>query len=165
LSDLAKHWPSVEPPSPGNPIRREVLMITDGVDLYYGRNLDPNDHYVASAIRDAQLAGVLVYSIFYRDTGRFESSQWTQAGAQSYLLQVSQSAGGKAYCQGFGNPVSFAPFLDDLNRRLQNQYELGVLVHPRSKTELQALKVNTGVRGITVDAPQQILVPGSESIR
>ena len=37
LSDLVKNWPS------GNTTtdRREVLMITDGVDLYYGRSYDP----------------------------------------------------------------------------------------------------------------------------
>jgi hypothetical protein len=163
LSNLVKNWPSGDTSSANHPIRREVLMITDGVDLYYGRGYDPNDPYVQSAIADAQKAGVLVYSIFYRDTGRFDNSQWTQAGAQSYLLQVSQGTGGHAYWQGFGNPVSFEPFLDDLNTRLENQYELGLIARPSSKTELQSLKVKTTVSGISVDAPQKVLVGGSES--
>ena len=64
-------------------------MITDGVDLYYGRSYDANDPYVVAAISDAQKAGVIVHSIFYRDTGRFDNGQWTVTGAQSYLLQVS----------------------------------------------------------------------------
>jgi hypothetical protein len=163
LSDLVKNWPSADTPSRNNPLRREVLMITDGVDLYYGRGYDPNDPYVQAAIADAQKAGVLVYSIFYRDSGRFDNSQWTQAGAQSYLLEVSQGTGGHAYWQGFGNPVSFVPFLDDLNTRLQNQYELGLIAHPKNKAELQPLKVKTTVSGVNVDAPQKVLVPGSES--
>ena len=142
LSDLVKNWPS------GNTTdRREVLMITDGVDLYYGRSYDPNDPYVQAAITDAQKAGIIVHSIFFRDTGRFDNSQWTEAGAQNYLLQVSQGTGGRAYWQGFGNPVSFAPFLDDLSTRLKNQYELGILANPRNKTQLQPLKVKVSAPG------------------
>jgi hypothetical protein len=158
LSDLVKHWPSGTTTD-----RREVLMITDGVDLYYGRSYDPNDPYVQAAISDSQKAGIIVHSIFFRDTGRFDNSQWTEAGAQNYLLQVSQATGGRAYWQGFGNPVSFAPFLDELQTRLKNQYELGILASPRNKTQLQPFKVKVNAPGVTVDAPQNILVPGSES--
>jgi hypothetical protein len=158
LSDLVKHWPSTTTAD-----RREVLMITDGVDLYYGRGYDPDDPYVQAAIADAQKAGVLVHSIFYRDTGRFDNSQWTVAGAQSYLSLVSQSTGGRAYWQGIGNPVSLAPFLDDLATRLKNQYELGILASPRSKTQLQTLNVKVNAPKVNVEAPQMIVVPGSES--
>lgn len=158
LSDLVKRWPGAE-----NGDRREVLMVTDGVDLYYGRRYDPNDPYVLSAITDAQRAGVIVHSIFYSDSGRFDNGLWTQAGAQDYLQQVSQGTGGKAYWYGIGNPVSFAPFLDDLQKRLQNQYELGVSAQPHNKAELQSLKVSVNTPNTTVDAPQRVLVPGSES--
>lgn len=158
LSDLVKNWPS------GNTTdRREVLMVTDGVDLYYGQSYDPSDPYVQAAITDAQRAGIIVHSIFFRNTGRFDNSQWTEAGAQNYLNQVSQSTGGRAYWQGFGNPVSFAPFLDDLSTRLKNQYELGILASPRNKAQLQPLKVKVSAPATKVDAPQMILVPGSES--
>jgi hypothetical protein len=158
LSDLVKNWPSSNTTD-----RREVLMITDGVDLYYGRSYDPNDPYVLAAITDAQRANVIVHSIFWRDTGRFDNSQWTEAGAQNYLLQVSQGTGGRAYWQGFGNPVSFVPFLDDLATRLKNQYELGILASPKSKTQLQSLKLKVSTPNVKVDAPQKIVVPGSES--
>jgi hypothetical protein len=158
LSDLVKHWPSSSTTD-----RREVLMITDGVDLYYGRSYDPSDPYVQAAITDAQKQGIIVHSIFYRNTGRFDNSQWTEAGAQSYLLLVSQGTGGRAYWQGFGNPVSFAPFLDDLSTRLKNQYELGILARPANKTQLQTLKLKVSAPKVNVDAPQNILVPGSES--
>jgi hypothetical protein len=158
LSDLVKNWPSGATTD-----RREVLMITDGVDLYYGRGYNPDDPYVQAAIADAQKAGVLVHSIFYRDTGRFDRGQWTEAGAQNYLQQVSDATGGRAYWQGFGNPVSFAPFLDDLQRRLANQYELGLLVNPKNKASLQPLKLKATAPGVKVEAPQMVVVPGSES--
>jgi hypothetical protein len=160
LSDLVKNWPSGVTTD-----RREVLMITDGVDLYYGRGYNPDDPYVQAAITDSQKAGVIVHSIFYRDAGRFDSGQWTEAGAQNYLLQVSQGTGGRAYWQGFGNPVSFSPFLDDLQKRLANQYELGLLASPKNKAGLQPLKLKVNAPGVKVDAPQNIFVPGSESAR
>jgi hypothetical protein len=158
LSSLVKDWPSGPTTD-----RREVLMITDGVDLYYGLRYDPNDPYVQTAISDSQKAGIPVFSIFWKDTGRFDNSGWTQAGAQNYLLQVSEGTGGHAYWIGFGNPVSFAPFLDDFRTRLQNQYELGILARPRNKAELQPLKVKTTAPGVKVDAPTMILVPGNEA--
>src|SRR5215472_2447201 len=40
LSDLAKHWPSEDPKN-----RREVLMVTDGIDRYNLR-YDPDDPYL-----------------------------------------------------------------------------------------------------------------------
>ena len=67
------------------------------------------------------------------------------------------------YWQGFGNPVSFAPFLDDLQKRLANQYELGLLVSPKNKASLQLLKLKVTAPGAKIDAPQMIAVPGSES--
>ncbi len=49
LSDLIKKWPA-------SPNRREVLMITSGVDGYWTSG--PDDPYVNSAIEDAQRSGV-----------------------------------------------------------------------------------------------------------
>ncbi len=157
LSSLVKNWPSGVTND-----RREVLMITDGVDLYGGRGFDPGNPYVRAAIMDAQKAGVIVHSIFYRDAGRFNNGQIATGGAQSYLLQVAQGTGGRAYWIGTGNPVSFAPFLDDLHTRLENQYELGLLASPKSKSQLQSLKVKVAAAGVKVDAPTAVLVPGSE---
>jgi hypothetical protein len=163
LSDLVKKWPAGGTSTPAASDRREVLMVTDGVDLYYGNTYDSNDPYVQSAISDSQKAGVLVYSIFFKDTGRFDNSRWTVFGAQNYLLQVSTGTGGRAYWIGDSSPVSFSPFLDDLSTRIKNQYELGLLAAPGKKTQLQPLKVKISAPGMKVDAPQAVVVPGSES--
>jgi hypothetical protein len=55
LSALAKSWPG------GNTdVRREVIMVTDGVDRYSGeRGFNPEDPYVQAAISDAQKAGLI----------------------------------------------------------------------------------------------------------
>ncbi|HZC44603.1 MAG TPA: hypothetical protein VE195_10535, partial [Acidobacteriaceae bacterium] len=61
LSDLAKHWPSQEK------ARRVVFMVPNGEDPYY-RTRDMQDPYLAAAIQDSQKAGLLVYSIYFRNT-------------------------------------------------------------------------------------------------
>ena len=155
LSDLAKHWPSNNREN-----RREVVMITDGVDPYNLR-FDPENPYVQGAITDSIRAGLIVDSIYWHDQGGYDRGAYQNNAGESLLGQVSQVTGGKAYWQGIGNPVSFAPFFDDLNRRLQNQYELGFDVPAKPRPEIVSLKVKVNEPDVKVDAPQRVLVaPG-----
>lgn len=152
LSDLAKHWPSNDINA-----RREVLMITDGVDLYE-RRYDPEDPYVQAAINDSVRAHLVVYSIYWVSNGRADRSMYANNAGQNLLLQVDEATGGKSYWQGMGNPVSFQPYFDDLNRRFNNQYELRFTAALKGKPEVQTLKVKTSDRNLKVDAPQRVLV-------
>lgn len=155
LSDLAKHWPSNNREN-----RREVVMITDGVDPYNLR-YDPENPYVQSAINDSIRAGLVVDTIYWHDQGRYDTGLYQNNAGESLLDQVTQVTGGKAYWQGIGNPVSFSPFFDDLSRRLQNQYELGFEVRTKSKPETVSLKVKLNQPDVRVDAPRKImLAPG-----
>lgn len=153
LSDLVKHWPGSD-----SNLRREVVMVTDGVDRYSGGRFDAENPYVRAAISDAQKAGVIVYSIYYRGSGRFDRSALVTDGGQNYLTQVSADTGGKVYLEGFGNPVSFAPFLSDIQRKLQNQYELSFV--SSSRPGLQALRVKTRQPDTTLQWPARIPVGG-----
>ena len=150
LSDLVKRWPSEDPKN-----RREVLMVSDGVDRYNLR-YDPDNPYVQAAITDAQRARVIVNSIYFRDTGRLDRSGYETNAGQNLLAQVTQTTGGKLYWEGLSNPVSFQPFLQDLSKRLENQYELGFTARARSKPDLIQLKVKTDASRVNVDAPQRI---------
>lgn len=155
LSDLAKHWPSTNREN-----RREVVMITDGVDPYNLR-FDPENPYVQAAIQDSIRAGVIVNSIYWHDRGRYDTGLYENNAGESLLEQVAQVTGGKAYWQGIGNPVSFAPFFGDLGRRLQNQYELGFEAPAKSKPELTTLKVKLNEPDVKLEAPQRVMVaPG-----
>lgn len=156
LSDLIKRWPGGE-----TNVRREVIMVTDGVDRYSGGRFDPENPYVRAATSDAQKAGVIVYSIYYRDAGRFDRSGLVTDGGQNYLIQVSGGTGGQAYYQGFGNPVSFAPFLSDIQRKLQNQYELSFV--STAKQQLQPIQVKTSQPNTKLQWPAQVLA-GAVSI-
>jgi hypothetical protein len=154
LSDLIKRWPRQ-----GSDLRREVVMVSDGVDRYSGLRYDPEDPYVQSAIKDAQKAGIIVYSIYFTEAGRVDRRGIATDSGQNYLIQVSGDTGGEAYYQGFGNPVSFTPFLSDIQRKLQNQYELSFVAQP--KKDLQPLTVKTSQPNTKLQVQKQVLVSGA----
>jgi hypothetical protein len=154
LSDLVKHWPGGD-----SNIRREVIMVTDGVDRYSGARFDPENPYVQAATSDAQKAGVVVYSIYYRGQGRLDRSFVATDGGQNYLTIVSGATGGKVYLEGFGNPVSFAPFLSDIQRKLQNQYELTYV--SAAKPGLQGIRVKTSQPNTSLEYPSRVPVGGA----
>ncbi len=152
LSSLAKSWPA-----PRSAARREVVMVTDGVDEYNLR-YDPEDPYVLSAIADAQRAGLVIYSIYYRNQGRLSGSFYETNAGQNYLTQVADETGGNLYYEGLGNPVSFSPFFDDLNRRIGNQYELDFPVTEKKKASVVSLRVKSEVKSVKLDAAQHVAV-------
>lgn len=155
LSDLAKRWPSSD-----RSARREVVMITDGVDSYHP-GMDLDDPYVDAAIHDAAHAGLVVYSIYWQNRGRYDQTMVGSASGQDLLLQVTKATGGNSYWVGTGNPVSFQPYFKDLARRFQNQYELSFTAALRNRAQLEDLKLK--VNGISgkVDAPGQVYVTPS----
>lgn len=147
LQDLVKHWPS------GGHARREVVMVTSGIDPYEGRRFNPQNPYLASAIQNAQRARVLVYSIYYRDQ-EMENRGFSVAAGQSYLTQLSDATGGEVYYIGLGNPVSFQPFLKDIWGKLQNQYELTFDAPPQKG--LVRIKVKTSQPDTKLVAPSAV---------
>lgn len=159
LSDLAKNWPSHD-----RTARREVLMITDGVDNYE-RRFDPEDPYVQAAIKDSVRAGLVVYSIYWKNTGHFNSGWYETNAGQNLLLMVTQATGGNSYWEGMGNPVSLQPYFQDLRRRLEHQYELSFTAPSNGKPEVESMKVDLHVPSAKVAAPQQVLVTGPVSAR
>ncbi len=156
LSDLAKNWPSNDAHA-----RREVVMVTDGVD-YYEMHYDPEDPYVQAAINDAVRARLIVYSIYWRNAGRFDNTDYAANDGQNLLAQLTQATGGNSYWMGYGNPVSLEPYFADISRRLDNQYELDFMAPMGSKPQMETLKLKVSANA-KIDAPQQVYVhPGAE---
>jgi hypothetical protein len=139
LSDLAKHWPSTESTD-----RRAVLMLTDGVDRYYETGTF-DDPYVDSAMHDSLKDGMLVYSIYLRGAGALGHRGEVTNFAQSRLIEVSEQTGGHAYFEAFTDPVTIAPFLEDFENRLRNQYQVTLNVVNGKGDE--RVKVRTEVPG------------------
>jgi hypothetical protein len=156
LSSLAERWPSDD-----RGARRVVVMITDGVD-YYNPRFDPEDPYMQKAISDSVRSGLVVYSMYWQNRGRFDRSMWGTDAGQNLLNMVTQATGGYSYWQGFGNPVSFQPYFKDLDRRLQNQYEVAFTAPLKGKSgDVENLKLKVNAPSGKVDAPQQVFVARS----
>jgi hypothetical protein len=149
LTDLVKHWPSKESTD-----RRAVLMLTDGVDRYFGTSI-MDDPYVDAAIGDALKQGVMVYSIYLRGAGLYGRSEWATNFAQSRLNEVSQETGGYAYFQDFTDPVSISPFLSDFQDRLANQYRVTLEMNKRG---VQPVKFRTELPGLKIQGPTHVYV-------
>jgi hypothetical protein len=156
LSNLAKNWPGQNPAA-----RREVVMVTDGVDNYE-RQYDPDDPYVAAAINDATRARLIVYSIYWMNRGFADRTMYANNDGQNLLMQVTQATGGKSFWEGMGNPVSFQPYFEEINRRFLNQYELEFTGPLKGKPEVVSMKLKLHAPGTEINAPQQVfLVPAA----
>ena len=154
LQELMKEWPM----NPARP-RREVLMITDGIDRYNaGVTSNP---YVDSTIEQAQRAGILVYTIYTPGTGHDSHSFWRMNWGQNFLSQLSDETGAEAYYLGFGAPVSFVPYLDDMAHRLSNQYLLTFAAKPEMKGSMQRFKVDAEVTNAELVSADRVFVPAS----
>jgi hypothetical protein len=153
VSDLIKRWPDA-------PVRREILMVSDGIDRYGpGGASDP---YVDQAVEQAQQAGIVIFSIYSPGADHFGHSFWRINWGQNYLSQLSDETGGESFYLGSGPPVSLSPYLDGLSRRLLNQYLLTFLAKPAKKAGMQGVKLRTEVSNAQLVAADSVYVPASE---
>jgi hypothetical protein len=151
LVDLIKRWPE-------SPVRREILMLSDGIDRFGGSG--PSNPYVDSAIEEAQRAGEIIYSIYTPGVGHYGHSFWRMNWGQNYLAQISDETGGESYYLGFSAPVSLAPYLDDVTHRLTRQYLLTFLAKPEKKAGFQQVKLRTEVPNAELVAADRVYVTG-----
>jgi len=153
LTDLIKRWPE-------STTRRVVLMITDGIDHYWGSS--GQDPYVDSAVADAQRAGIILFAIYTPGEGHDAHSYWRTNWGQNYLSQVADETGAESYSIGFsGAPVSISPYLDDLARRLTRQYLLTFLAKPEKKAGMQSVRLKTEVPNAELVGASQVYVPAA----
>ncbi len=150
VGDLIKRWPETS-------VRREILMISDGIDRFYGSG--PSDPYVDATIEQAQRAGIIIYSIYSPGVGHYGHSLWRINWGQNYLSQVSDETGGESYYLGFGPAVSFVLYLDDLTHRLTHQYLLTFLAKPEKKGGMQRIKLRTEVPNAELVTATSVYVP------
>lgn len=154
LQDLIKHWPE-------STARREVFMVSDGVDWAGGAVAD--DRYVDAAVADAQRAGVIVYNIYMPGRGRAARSYRRYRWGQVYLSQVADQTGGESYYIGFnGDPVSLGHYLESISHRLNNQYFLGFLAQPERKAGLRQVRLQTELPNAKLVGAKQVFVPASQ---
>ena len=155
LADLVKnHWPA----SPG--VRREAFVISSGVDRL---NPGVQDPYFDATLDTVQRAGVVVHTI-YAGGDRFGGS-FRGDISQGKLTQLTSESGGQGFFQALSTPVSFGPYLNQLDMALHNQYVL-TFIAPRStkrKGELREIKIRTEQHNAQISAPSQVFVPGPQN--
>jgi hypothetical protein len=150
IVDLIKGWPET-------PTRREIVVISDGIDYFGGTG--PANPYVDDCIEGAQKAGILIYAIYATGIGHYGHSLWRMNWGQTYLSEVAQETGGEAYFLGHETPVSFGPYLENINQRLNHQYRLTFLAKPANKPGLQGVRVRTEVPKVELAAADRVFVP------
>ena len=150
FSDLIKRWQ-------GNSARRGVVLVTSGVDSLGG--LGPMNPYLDSAIADAQRQGIVVYAIYMPSAGHAGHSLWRMNWAQSHLAQIAELTGGEAYMLGFGPPISFAPYLEDVAEHLAHQYRVTVLFKPAPTAAFRDVRFITEVPNAELVSASRVYVP------
>ncbi len=101
--------------------RRAMIVVSDGIDVARGVDSSTPSQSLdlQRAISEAQRRGVAIYSIFAPPAAA------TMAGltlnGQSCLQRLSDETGGRAFFQGSAAPVSFDPFLKEIDLLLKMQ--------------------------------------------
>ena len=170
LISLVKGWPQQN-------VRREVLIVTDGIDRLrgvdptpsgLGPSFGPTYHSmptmspdVNSASEISQRYNVLVYSLYAIGVGRAGRSSWDLQIGLSGLAKLANETGGDCFSLGTSNLVSFKPYLDRLQKIFDNQYYVVFQATPKGKGGLQRVNVTTEVPNSEIAAPDNAWVaPG-----
>jgi hypothetical protein len=182
LISLVKGWQQQN-------VRREVLMVTDGIDRLRGEQpmasgLGPNPRTqnsrmgpnygpvyhsmpnmtpdVNSASEISQRYNVLVYSLYSPGVGRAARSSWDLQIGLSGLTKLADETGGDCFSLGTSNAVTFKPYLERLQKLFDNQYYVVFQPVPGKKAGLQRVNLSTEVSNSEIAAPDNVWVPASK---
>src|SRR5208282_1865361 len=142
--------------------RREILMVTDGIDRArrglgrHGLYANPD---IDSANQIAMRTGTMIHTIYAPGVGRLGRNYWEATNGQMGIAKLSDVTGGESFFLGLQQPVSFAPYLDQLQKVLNNQYLLSFSAQPGKKAQLQNVSINTEVAGVDLSSADAVLVP------
>ena len=133
--------------------RRAILLVSDGLDISRGVDSSAPTQSIdlQRAISESQRRGVAIYG-FYAPTAAAEANRFLAANAQSSLLRLSNETGGHAFFQGTGVPVSFDPFIKELDSSLQRQAALTFL-STHLKKGFHRIEISSTTPGVRVAYP------------
>jgi hypothetical protein len=177
LISLVKGWPQQK-------VRREVLIITDGIDRLRGERSSPTpipsrnrsalearpgpstmptiSPDADSASMTSQRYGVIVHSIYAVGVGRVGRNAWEAQLGQSGSAKIADGTGGEYFALGTQNAVSFKPYLDRLQKIFNNQYYLVFQAIPGKKDGLQRVNISTQVPNADLAAADNVWVPAGK---
>ena len=173
LISVVKGWPQQN-------VRREVLMVSDGIDRLRGEKptaaqlgpgfgIEPIYHSMPTMSQDATSASeisqrynVIVHSIYSPGVGRAGRSSWDLQLGLGGLSKIAEETGGECYSLGTSPLVSFKPYLDRLQKALDNQYFLVFLATPKKKAGFQRVNIQTEVDNAEILAPDNVWVAAAK---
>jgi hypothetical protein len=159
VMDLMKRWPETS-------ARREVIMITDGIDRagrgWHYRGLSPVSPDVDSASELAQRTGMIIHTIYAPGVGRLSHNFWEATNGQNGIARLSDETGGESFFLGLQPAISFKPYLDQLKNILYNQYVMTVQAKPGKKAGLQRVKLTTEIAGVELASADNVWVPAAK---
>jgi hypothetical protein len=129
------------------------LLVSDGLDISRGVDSSGPTQSVdlQRAVNEAQRRSVAVYG-FYAPTLAAAGNRLLAGNAQSSLLRLSNETGGLAFFQGTGAPVSFDPFIRELDISLQKQAALTFLSTHLDKG-FHRIEVKSATPGVRITYP------------
>jgi hypothetical protein len=165
ISDFVNKWPaSASTAATGGAAHkaRFIMMLTNGVDPYNGNTgiMNQGSPYVDAAVKDAQRAGVAVYSIYFGDAGIVGGS--ANFSGQSYLGQIADSTGGVNYYEGTGNPVSTAPYLKMFQSAIVETYVATFDASAGANPARDLVRVKFSAGKAKLRAPQMVMAGNVE---
>lgn len=130
--------------------RRAMIVVSDGLDISRGvdssspgQSLD-----LQRAISEAQRRSVAIYSIFVPSV--VSSNPILNLNGQSCLERLSNETGGRAFFQGTSAPLSFDPFLKEIDSLMSMQIALTYLSTHTNKgfhrLEIKPVEGNVEIR-------------------
>ncbi len=133
--------------------RRAILLVSDGLDISRGVDSSGPTQSVdlQRAVNESQRRGVAIYG-FYSPTFASAANRSLAGNAQGSLLRLSNETGGLAFFQGMGAPVSFEPFIRELDLSLQKQAALTFL-STHLKKGFHKIEVKSATPGVRIAFP------------
>jgi VWFA-related protein len=155
VQDWIKRWPS----SNEHTDRRSIIVVSSGIDYFRG-GFDPIDPDLDTTIEHAQKQNVNVWTIYYPDGGHLGRGRFRVFNGQNNLSRLSEETGAESYYLGFGQPVSFKGYLDEIQTHLNNQYLLTFEGHRSgTKGRFDRVRVVTEVPGVEFLTPSEVFLP------
>ena len=171
LISLVKGWPQQK-------VRREIVMVSDGIDRLRGVQPQPSRlgpsfgpvyHTMPTISVDATSASeisqrynVIVFPIYALGVGRAGRSSWDLQIGLSGLSKIADETGGECFSLGTSQLVSFQPYLERLQKMLSNQYYVVFQASPKKSAGLQRVNVQTELSNSELLAADNVWVPANK---
>ena len=178
LISLVKGWPEQK-------VRRQVLMVSDGIDRLRGDNTSREPFPTPSrpgrtprppprttmptissdadtASNKSQRYGVIVHSIYAPGVGRHGRNAWEAQLGQAGVAKIADETGGEYFALGTQSAVSFKPYLERLQKIFDNQYYLVFQAIPQRRAGLQRVRISTDVSNADIGSANNVWVPAAQ---